>query len=193
MAINVVEEWARKWIRQDESGQQWARDMGFDEIFFIPDRKCSASDPRPHLQFANLEEDQTISQNSLDISIVADATSGFRSWRLEWGPGRASGNMITLLGDVRTPVSSPTRVYTWDLTGMPNGQVTLRLYMQGDGDAYADKSIHLNLSLPTPTPFPTEMPTLTPSIPPPPPTDIPTEPPTPLPSDTPIPSETPTY
>ena len=53
--------------------------------------------------------------------------------------------MTTLYGDINTPVSTPTKVYTWDMTGIPNGQITLRLYMQGDGNTYADKNIHLNL------------------------------------------------
>jgi hypothetical protein len=166
--------------------------MGFDKIFLIPDRKCSASDPRPHLQFADLEDGQTISQNLLDISIVADATGGFRYWRLEWGAVSDSGNLTTLFGDINTPVSSPTKVYTWDLTGIPNGQIILRLYMQGDGNSYADKNIHLNLSLPTPTPTPTETPTSTPSLTPSPtPTVTPTDTPTPTPTDTPVPTETP--
>ena len=47
MAINVIDDWARKWISQDQQGQQWARDMGFENIFFVPERKCAASDPRP--------------------------------------------------------------------------------------------------------------------------------------------------
>jgi membrane peptidoglycan carboxypeptidase len=196
MAINVTEEWARNWIRQEKQGQQWVRDMGFDKTFFVPDRKCNANDPRPHLQFVGLVDGQTITQNSLDISIVADATSGFRSWRLEWGV-TSSGNLTTLFGDINTPASSPTKVYTWDLTGLPDGQITLRLYMQGDGDGYADKNIHLNLVLPTPTPTPTETstptenPTATPSITP---TPIPTETPTqsPSPTDTPTLTSTPT-
>jgi penicillin-binding protein 1C len=177
MAINVKEVWARNWITQDPQGQQWAREMGFDKIFFVPDRKCAANDPRPHLQFIGLEDGQTITQNMLDISIVADATAGFRSWRLEWGLGNDSGNLTTLYGDINTPVSSPTKVYSWDISGIPNGQVTLRLYMQGDGNGYADKNIHLNINLPTPTP------TLTPT---------PTETVTPSPSSTPIPTDTPT-
>ena len=195
MAINVTEEGARNWIRREDAGQQWARDMGFDEIFFVPDRECSASDPRPNLQFVDLENGQTITQTSLDISIIADATSGFRSWRLEWGSD--PGNLTTLFGDITTPVSSPTKVYTWDLTGMPDGQVVLRLYMQGDGDHYADKNIHLNLVLPTPTPTPTSTPTPTPTETPTPmptetPTPTPTETPTPMPTNTAVPTNTPT-
>ncbi|MBE3067893.1 MAG: transglycosylase domain-containing protein [Chloroflexi bacterium] len=172
MTINVTDDGARNWIRQDESGQQWARDMGFEEIFFIPDRKCGASDPRPRLQFAGLVDGQTISQNLLDISIVAAATGGFRSWRLEWGAGGDPSDWTSLISEIDTAVPEPIKVYTWDLTGIPDGQVMLRLYMQADSDGYAEKRIRLNLTLPTPTPTPTETPTPAPSVtPPPPPTD----------------------
>jgi penicillin-binding protein 1C len=199
MTINVTEDGARNWIRQDERGQQWARDMGFEEIFFIPDRKCSASDPRPRLQFAGLVDGQTISQNLLDISIVAAATGGFRSWRLEWGAGGDPSGWTSLISEIDTAVPEPIKVYTWDLTGIPDGQVTLRLYMQADRDGYAEKRIRLNLTLPTPTPTPTETPTPAPSVtPPPPPTDtlppIPTDTLPPTPTDTlpPTPTDTPT-
>ncbi len=215
MTINVTDEAARNWIRQDENGQQWARIMGFGDIFFIPDRRCSASDPRPHLQFAGLEDGQTISQNLLDINIVADASGGFHSWLLEWGAGSDPTDWTTLIYDNGTAVPAPTKVYTWDLTGNPYGQVTLHLYMRADGGGYAEKKIRLNLSLPTPTPTPTDTPTPTPTgtssptpsvTPSTPPTStlIPTNSPTPTPSftipppmmdtptDTPMPTETPT-
>ena len=191
LAINVTEQWARDWIRQVKNGQQWARDNGFTDDFFVPDRMCTASDPRPQLQFVGLQEGQTITTASLDISILANATSGFRSWRLDWSSGQNSGNWNNLTGDMSTPVVTPTKVYTWDLTGMPDGPITLRLYMQGDGSNYADQNIHLNLIVPTPTPLPTSTPTLTPSITPTPlPTDTPTE--TAVPTDTPTPESIPT-
>ncbi|MGA2488667.1 MAG: PBP1A family penicillin-binding protein [Anaerolineales bacterium] len=172
--INVTEQWARNWILQDENGQQWASDMGFGKIFFVPDRKCNASDPRPHLQFVGLQAGQTITQTSLDISIVANATAGFRSWRLEWSSSQNPGNWKILVGDQKIPVPTPAIVYTWDLTGMPNGRVFLRLYMEGKGGGYADRNIDLNLSVPTPTPTPTSTSTPTPSATP-----------TPIPTDTP--------
>ena len=69
---------------------------------------------------------------------------------------------------------------------MPNGQITLRLYMKGDGSNYADQNIHLNLLVPTPTPMPTSTPTPTPTVTPSPiPTDTPTD--TAVPTDTPTP------
>ncbi len=194
LAINVVEQWARNWIYQEPLGQQWARDMGFDNIFYVPDRKCAATDPRPTLNFIGLADGQTITQNLLDITVVANATSGFQSWRLEGGPGGDVGDLPTLFGDIFIPVQNPTNVFTWDLTGIPNGQVTLRLFMTGEGNTYADKFIHLNLNLPTPTPTPTptETPTPTPTLTPT-PTEIPTVTliPSETPSSTPPPTETP--
>ena len=187
MTINVTDESARNWISQDESGQLWARDMGFEEIVFTPDRKCTASDPRPHLQFIGLEDGQTISQTLLDISIVADATGGFKSWLLEWGAGGDPTDWTPLTNELGIAVPAPTKVYTWDLTGVQNGQVTLHLYMRADGGGYAEKKIRLNLSLPTLTPTPTETPTPKPSVTPAlPPTStlIPTNTPSPLPSST---------
>ncbi len=191
LAINVTDQWARKWIRQDVKGQQWARDMGFGEIFFVPDRKCAASDPRPQLQFVDLQDGQTITQTSLDISIIANATAGFRSWRLDWSTSGAPENRKKLVGDINVPVMVPTKVYTWDLSGMPNGQIILRLYMQGDGGIFADRNIRLNLLLPTPTPIPTATSTPTPSFTPSlTPTDTPVE--TAVPTDTPVETEVPT-
>jgi hypothetical protein len=191
LAINVTEQWARDWISQNSNGQQWARDMGFTNNFFVPDRACTASDPRPQLQFVGLQNGQTITDSSLDINIIANATSGFRSWRLDWSSSKHPGSFNRLTGDINTPVLTPSDVYTWNLTGMPNDLITLRLYMQGDGSNYADQNIHLNLMVPTPTPSPTSTPTPTPTVTPSPiPTDTPTD--TAVPTDTPSPVETPT-
>ncbi len=191
LAINVTEQWARAWISQNKNGQQWARDMGFKDNFLVPDRACTASDPRPQLQIVGLQDGQTITASSLDISIVANATSGFHSWRLDWSSSQNPGNFTSLTPDMTTPVTTPSDVYTWDLTGMPDGQILLRLYMKGDGTNYADQNIHLNLIVPTPTPLPTDTSTPTPTVTPSPqPTDTPTD--TAVPTDTPIPTIVPT-
>lgn len=183
MAINVTEEWARKWISQEERGKQWARDMGFSKIFFVPERQCKAGDPRPQLQFVGLEDGQTVTETSLDISIVADATRGFRSWRLDWGAGGDPSSWTSLSGDITTPVSSAALIYTMDLSGISGDQITLRLYLRGDGNGYAEEKIRLNLNLPTPTPTFTPPPSATP---------MPTETPSPTPSPTlPPPTNTP--
>jgi hypothetical protein len=83
--------------------------------------------------------------------------------------------------------------YTWDLSGFPGGEISLKLRMEGDNGGYAERTIRLNLQPPTPTPTetstptPTETPTLTPTGTP---TETPTETPTPTPTET--STETPT-
>jgi membrane peptidoglycan carboxypeptidase len=191
MEINVTDQAARNWILQDENGQQWARDMGFDKVYFVPDRSCKASDPRPNLQFIGLQNGQTITQSAFDINIVASATSGFQSWRLEWSTNKGSGNWKTLVGIQKTQVLTPTLVYTWDFGGVPNGKIYLRLYMEGPGNKYADRNINLVINVPTPTPTPTLTPTLVPSSTPTPvPSDTPLPQPTDTPTDTPVPTDT---
>jgi len=185
LTLNVGDESARRWITDNDHGQQWAREMGFDEMIFTPDRKCSASDPRPTLQFTNLVDGETITQNLLDISISADATGGFRSWRLDWGAGADPGDWSPLVSATGIAVPVPVTVYSWDLTGMAEAQVTLRLRMERDNNGYAEKKVHLLLSLPTPTPTLTPTPTETP-------TSTPTETPSPTIMDTPTESPSPT-
>jgi penicillin-binding protein 1C len=193
LAINVTLEWARNWIYQEDQGKKWARDMGFDKIVFVPTRQCKSSDPRATLKFAGLNEGQNITQNPLDISIVADASGDFRSWRLDWGAGNSPSSWTGLTGDVTSPVPSAAKVLTWNLSGVPNGQIMLRLTMNSSKGGFARQMIHLNVNLPTPTPTPTSTftpsptitltltPSLTPSL-------VPSD--TPMPSDTPEPSPT---
>jgi len=188
LAINVTDPWARQWIQQNKQGQQWARDLGFKDGFLVPDRSCNAGDPHPHLQFIGLEEGMVISQSSLPISVIANASAGFKSYRLDYGRGTAPTSWSTLVNDTATPVTTPTQIYTWDLAGLPNGTLTLRLTLNGSSGT-AERLLHLNVNLPTPTPTSTltltPLPTLTGT-----PTPIPTVPtntPLPPPTNTPLP------
>ncbi len=117
---------------------------------------------------------------SLTIMGTADATGGFKSWRLEYGAGKNPGKW-TLLAQGNRPVRNDI-FYTWSLLGLPDNDVTLHLYVTG-ADGYAERFLHLTIQLPPPPPPP---PTLTPV---PPPTDTPLPP---SPTDTPVPVDTPT-
>jgi len=125
--------------------------MGFTNIFFVPDRACTSGDPRPQLQFVGLSEGQVISQTPVDISVIANASAGFQSFRLDYGLGVNPTQWIQLLGDSSNPAASPTKVFTWDLSSVPGDQVTLRLHVTGNS-GYAEQVIHLILHLPPPTP-----------------------------------------
>jgi penicillin-binding protein 1C len=217
MALNVSEEWAQNWLRQEPAGQRWAKDMGFEDIHFAPKRECKADDPRPKLDFAGLKDGQEITDSPLDIFALADATANFRSFRLDYGVSNDPSSWTTLVETSFSPVPEPARIYTWDLTGVKAKVVTLRLYMKSNNGGYADKRLHLRLELPPPTPTatrtptssvtptPTNTPTLTPTLtltnPPPTftytptpsqtPSLTPSQSPTPTPSNTPTPTATP--
>jgi hypothetical protein len=155
---------------------------------YAPDRECNASDPQPIIQL-DLNDGQIVTTSSLDIKGSAAADGGFKNWKLEYGLGADPGSWSTLTA-ADTPVKNGI-LYTWNLTGVPNGIITLRLTLFGD-NTQVEKRVSFNLNLPIPntpvpadtdTPIPTLIPTDTPI-----PTDIPTE--TPIPTD--IPTETPT-
>lgn len=177
LVLNVTDKWAIKWITETDQGRKWARDMGFDPLILIPERKCTTDDPRPRLEFIGLTDGMTISQSPFEIAFVAQADDGFRASRLEYDSGNG---WVTLAPNLLT---SP---FIWDLSGMTPGEVTLRLYLESHHDnRYAERKVRLYLLPPTPTPTSTATPTFTPT-----PTPTPTF--TPTPTLTPTPTFTPT-
>ncbi|MBN1149415.1 MAG: transglycosylase domain-containing protein [Anaerolineales bacterium] len=187
--LNVVDPWARKWIRKEPQGQAWAEQVGFPgQVTFSPSRECNADDPRPILQFAAPRDGETITSSPLNIYVMADATQGFDAWRLDFGLGEKPVEW-QVLAVGRNRISQPDLVQVWDLANFPPGVVTLRLYLLSTQDTYAEKRIRLNIQVPTPTPTPT--PTATPT-PTPTQTLLPTDTPTPTPTPSITPTETPT-
>ena len=163
--LNVEDPWALRWIRDTEEGRAWAASVGFQwPITFVPQRECTAGDPRPQIIFAGITDRQTITANPLDIYAVIHATANFRSWRLEWGPGEDPAEWRVLVENNGNQYQNAERIHTWDLTEVPAGMVTLRIWMDSiDQDAHAEKRIVLNLNVPTPTPTATPTVTLTPT------------------------------
>ncbi|NOH01296.1 MAG: hypothetical protein HND47_04665 [Chloroflexi bacterium] len=194
LVMNVKDPWARKWLETDD-GKRWLAGNEFPEDpVYAPERECKEGDPRPHLGI-NLNDGQVISTPVLEIKGTARADDEIEKWVLEFGLGEDPGSW-TVLNESDKPVENGT-LHTWNLSGMPNGIVTLRLTLIGK-NAEVDKRIRLNLSLPTPT-APPATPTLTPSPTqfPPTPTATPTStqiilPPTETPTLQPTPTETPT-
>lgn len=196
LTLNVTDEWAKKWIKEDDKGKAWAEAIGFtDSIVFTPSQKCTAEDPRPTLEFINLTDGQEIHASPLEIYAVVDATANFRSFRLDYGLGEKPGKWKAIVPEGGSASSSPQLIATWGINNVPNGTITLRLVMEGKRGAYAKKTIHIKIATPNPTPTetPTEAPTLTPTETAT-PTEAPTETPTEaiLPTDTliPVPTET---
>jgi penicillin-binding protein 1C len=190
--MNVKDESARKWIKEDAAGQKWAKENGFeDPIYFAPERACKNGDPRAYIQLVGLKNGQTINGTSLDIYAVAYATKAFKNFRLEWGKGSDPKEWKQLGDVIKDQYKQPEQIYTWNFKKVPNGVITLRLYMESTQGGFAEQRIHLNIQAPSPTPTSSPMPTST-ATPLPPTPEPPTPmPPTPVPP-TPAPPELPT-
>jgi penicillin-binding protein 1C len=191
-AVNVDDDWAKKWLRNDAKGQAWAEDMGFSKPLFIaPDRACRADDPHPVIDLTGMVEGQTISVSPLEIRGVVTATENFDYYTIEWGKGANPITWNALVNEERTPQEVRDTLYEWDLEELDPGIVTLKFYVHSTQDTYAEKMISLNIQLPTPTPTntPTSTSTRTPTQTA---TSRPTRTPTPSPTNTPPATNTPT-
>jgi len=191
-AINVDDEWAQKWLKDDPKGRAWAEDMGFSTpLFFAPDRACRADDPRPIIELASISEGQTIKTSPLEIKGVITATDNFDYYRIEYGKGGDPVTWKTLVEEEHSPQEDRGTLYEWDLEELDAGIYTLKFYIHSTEDTYAEKLMTINIQLPTPTPTqtPTHTPTLTPT---PSPTITPTDMDTPTPTPTRTPTQAPT-
>jgi len=187
VVLNVTDKWARAWL-ETGAGRDWLDEHDLPRNpYYAPERECRADDPQPIMEFG-LSEGQTVTTPVLEIKGSAYADGGFKRWRLEYGLGAEPGSW-SVLSESRDPVKNGT-LYSWNVSSLPNGTITLRLILVGD-KAEVEKRIHLTLSLPTPTappatptftPSPTETPTVIVI-----PTDTPTAPPTETPTVTPTP------
>lgn len=159
--LNVKDTWARKWLRKNPAGQQWAAKHGFDEgIRFIPSKTCTVDDPRPRLAFIIPANGERIINNPLGIYIIADATQWFNWVRLDFGLGD-DPKRWQALEQRNSPFKEPGLFYEWDMSEIPAGPVVLRLLMESTEGTSVEVKITLELQVPTPTPEPT--PTLPPT------------------------------
>jgi len=197
-ALNVQDESAIKWILETAEGNAWAEEMGFQQpIYFAPQRECTSNDARPLILFAGLSENQTIDTNPLAIYALIKVPEPFNDYVLAYGLGDDPAEWKEIyVGNTQS--DQPQFLTDWDVSEIPAGRVTLRIYLTSQRDTYAERRIHLNLQVPTPTvtPTPTLTPTGTPTSTPtvtktPLPTSTPTTTKTPLPSSTPTVTETP--
>ena len=202
MVINVKDPWAIQWLDSGD-GHDWLErhDLPRD-VALAPERECTKDDPHPIIEFA-LKDGQVITQSPLEIKGAVSADDGVKAWALAYGIG-AEPTEWSALSDGKKEIEGT--LYTWNLTGVPNGVISLQLTATGKrGEVSRRIQLTLNLIPPT-VPF-TITPTLTPipsptnTLPPPivptaTPTETPTETPTAtateFPTSTPTLTETPT-
>jgi penicillin-binding protein 1C len=181
LGLDIDDPWARKWLTEDDDGKEWAEDNGFEDkkIFFIPDEVCTANSPRPFVEILSPVEGSVINSGPLEIRARVGATGRFRDWVLEVGEGTEPESWPDLAQSEQQH-EQPDVLTSWDMVGMRNGPVTLRLSARSKDGGSAERRVHVFLNLPAPTPTPTSIPTVTPS-------PTPTETPAPTPTATPTP------
>lgn len=192
--LNVTDEDAIKWLKEDSQGIEWARNIGFESpIKFIPDRECRIEDSRPKIIFSTLFEDQVLTSSPIDVYAVVSVEDKFDHYVLEYGYGGDPHDWKVLKESDRM-VTDVELIYSWDLfeEEIEQGVITIRIKVfSRDEGKYAEKRIHVRLNVATPTPTVTPTLTLTPT---PTMTSTPTQTPTPTstPTVTPTPTQTPT-
>ncbi len=187
LAVNVTDPFAIDWIRNTNDGKAWSSRMNFpSQLIIAPSRTCTANDPHAVIEFVGMSDGQIIGSSPLDIYAIVYATQGFKSFRLLYGMGANPSSWKTLTESTFL-FQQTEKIYTWDVSDLPSGEVTLRIYMENTNGGYAEKLVTLNIQLPTPIPTVTPTETLTPT---------PTETSTPFPTETPtatvLPTDTPT-
>ena len=184
-AINVTDPWAIGWIQNNPEGIAWAEEMGItDPIMFAPTRDCQATDPHPIIEISSPIEGQTISISPMDITGKLDASADFMDFSLEYGLGDNPVEWNELFVG-NQPISQSGKIYSWDFRSITSGVITLKITMHSIRGGYAERRLHLNIQIPTPTP--TVTPTLSPTQ-----TPLPTQTITLIPSQTALPSVSPT-
>lgn len=164
--INVTDEWAIKWIKENQEGKDWASGMGFKKPYtFTPKRECKADDPRPQISISSPSEGETITSSPLEIIGQVNATEKFANFRLEYGKGDDPDDW-DLLEKRSKPVKNEKEIFEWDVSKISAGIYTLRIIMYSSEDTYAELKMHINIQVPTPTPTPTATytPTFTPTV-----------------------------
>ena len=160
--LNVTDEWAIKWIEENDAGKAWAKDMGFsDPVLFTPERECAADDPRPTIVFVGLSEGADVTTSMLDIYAVVKATKNFEKFKLQYGVGNNPEKWKNLVKS-EEQYDQPEKLINWDVYEADASRITLRIYMESKQNTYAEKRIRLNLLVPTLTPTATSEPTETP-------------------------------
>ena len=160
-AMNVQDPWAIEWLTDTSTGRNWAEDRGFEEpIFFTPEEACDEKDPRPVVNIIIPDDGDSLTNSPLDIVAQVDSDQYFDHYVLEFAYGENPDPWDwEELRSRDNPVENPDKIFTWGLTDLDSGILSLRLILHSTRDTFAEHVILLDIQLPTPTP--TSTPTAT--------------------------------
>ncbi|MCC7361793.1 MAG: transglycosylase domain-containing protein [Anaerolineales bacterium] len=183
IVFGVDDPWAQKWLIEDPNGQAWAAAHGMNPpLAWAPTASCGADSPHPMMSFAFPPEGGSLNAAPIEILGQAGATADFDHYILDFGLSADPQGWASVKGPDSVPVNETGKLGDWDLSGLPDGPVTLRVIVYGRSGGTAEARVHFTVVRPTGTA--TETPTVTVT-----PTETPTPTASPTATATPTPTE----
>jgi len=183
IVIAVDDPWAQKWLIEDPNGQAWAAAHGINPpVAWAPSADCTVESPHPIMSFAYPPEGGTLEGGTIQILGQAGATADFDHFVLDFGLSDNPEGWGAVQGPNTVAVMDTGRLADWDIAGLPDGPVTLRVIVFSRSGGSAEARVHFTVRRPTGTPPPTDTATATP-------TETPSPTVTPTPTATPSPTE----
>jgi hypothetical protein len=143
IAINITDPWAIKWLVEDPQGQAWWQELGFSSPLSIyPQRECTVNDSQPRLLFINPQEGNLDHSNPISVVVIADVPTNLKQFRLEYGLG-INPTVWSVLFQSSSAIKQPEEIFKWDMSGIPFGELTLRLFLENTEGGYAEKRVIL--------------------------------------------------
>lgn len=155
MTLNVKDIWGQKWILSTPEGNHWASSFHIPELsqnqtfFFTPQKSCGPQDSEPTISFANIADGMQVQNSALDIYGIVNASSGIQSFSLEFGRGHDPQEWFVIKNGINQQFYYPEKIGTWYLDGVQNGEYTLRIYVIGYENEYAERRTYVNVDVPT--------------------------------------------
>lgn len=183
IVVGVDDPWAQKWLVENPQGQAWAAANGLNPpLAWAPSENCTAASPHPIMSFAYPPEGGTLEAGPIQILGQAGATADFSHYVLDFGLSENPEGWGSVQGPNTVAVMETGRLADWDISGLPDGPVTLRVTVFSLTGGSAEARVHFTVRRPTGTPPPTDTVTATP-------TETPTPTQTSTPTVTPSPTE----
>ena len=132
-------------------------------LAWAPTANCTADSPHPVMSFAFPPEGGTVNAAPIEILGQAGATADFDHYILDFGLSADPQGWASVKGPDTVAVNETGKLGDWDLSGLPDGPVTLRVIVYSKSGGTAEARVHFTVVRPTGTPTDTPTVTVTPT------------------------------
>lgn len=151
MTINVQDPWARHWLQSTSEGMSWARSMNLIQenqpMIFTPAESCGQSETEPLIQFINLNDNSEITASVTEVFAIVNDPTGIHHFSLEFGTGWDPVEWYVISSQSNRQISQPEKIGDWNVSGLTNGQYTLRIFVQSNSGSFSEKRIRVIVNI----------------------------------------------